>query len=186
MIIRHFKIQRYEQTKYQYSSNKPVQFLINKTRIPEITVRRSLRIHTSQFSMTDSLNKEDVMESLIVVIVKKRETRRVENNRLLKLISGPEIIQFFYVSDVNISLHITCMTKDRVWVGDYDNLVLISNTGDSLHHFKDLHICDYSYFAVHTVNSENEVIYIDKYFNINKLSKDMKTTTLFIKTTDST
>lgn len=41
-------------------------------------------------------------------------------------------------------------------------------------------------YGSHTVNTEGELIYMNSKFNMNKLSKDMKTITPFIVVTDST
>lgn len=178
-----FKIQRYEQTKYEYSANKPIQFLRNKN--PQIMFSPSLTIHTNQFYMKESLNKEDGMESLIPVQVTESGTRRVENDNLLKLMSEPEILYSFDLSDVEFCTHISYVTTDRVWVSDHKNLILINTGGDSLHDINSK-ILNSSPNGVHTVSSVGEMIYVDRNYNINKLSKDMKTTTTFIERTDFT
>lgn len=70
------------------------------------------------------------------------------------------------------------ITPDRVWVNDLlSNFVLPNTAGDILHHRKGL----FRYgCGVHTVNSESEVIYIDRSYNIKKLSNDMKINNTFI------
>ncbi|XP_065939273.1 uncharacterized protein [Magallana gigas] len=142
------------------------------------------KLHTSQLSMTESLNKEDVMESLSAIQITERGNRRVGNQCLLKLTSGAELHQSLTVTGVRGCDHISCVTSDRVWVSDYNNLMLTDTTGVPLHRVEDS--CRGFNGGIHTVNSESELIYIDRKYNINKLSKDMKTTTTFIETTDST
>eukprot|EP00105_Crassostrea_gigas_P039449 XP_019923597.1 PREDICTED: uncharacterized protein LOC105330315 [Crassostrea gigas] len=132
--------------------------------------------------MTESLNKEDVMESLSAIQITERGNRRVGNQCLLKLTSGAEFHQSLTVTGVYRCVHISCVTSDRVWVSDEYKLLLTDTTGVPLHRVKDS--CSGS--GLHTVNSESELIYIDRNSNINKLSKDMKTTTTFIERTDST
>ncbi|XP_052693110.1 uncharacterized protein LOC128171369 [Crassostrea angulata] len=149
-----------------------------KTALPQ----RHLTLHTSQLSMTESLNKEDVMESLSAIQITERGNRRVGNQCLLKLTSGAELHQSLTVTGVDGCFHISCVTSDRVWVTGYNNLMLTDTTGVPLHRVKDS-CCGN---GLHTVNSESELIYIDRKYNINKLSKDMKTTTTFIERTDST
>lgn len=135
--------------------------------------------------MNDSLSMEDAGELLTVVHFTEKGVRRVGNDRLLKLMSGPEVLQSFDVLGVEICTHISSVTTDRVWVSDPNNFILINTTGNSLHHFK-FNTNNYLSYGVHTVTSDNEVIYIDRNYNINKLSKDIKTNTTFIEKTDFT
>ncbi|XP_065934599.1 uncharacterized protein [Magallana gigas] len=170
---------RYVQPEFTFSALQFLSFI--KTALPQI----NLTLHTSQLSMTQSLNKEDVMESLSAIQITERGNRRVGNQCLLKLTSGAEFHQSLTVTGVGRCYHISCVTSDRVWVSDYNNLMLTDTTGVPLHRVEDL--CPGINIGLHTVNSESELIYIDRYYNINKLSKtDMKTTTTFIERTDST
>lgn len=101
-----------------------------------------------------------------------------------KLISPSEIIHSLKLTGVYGCHHISCATSDQVWVSDYNNLILTDITGVLLHRVKDF--SGYlNYFGAHTVNSENELFYIDRFDNINTLSKDMKITSTFIKRTYS-
>eukprot|EP00105_Crassostrea_gigas_P027125 XP_011448354.2 PREDICTED: uncharacterized protein LOC105342926 isoform X2 [Crassostrea gigas] len=193
-MIRHIvRLRRYEhryvQPAFTFSA---LQFLsFTKTALPQI----HLTLHTSQLSMTESLNKEDVMESLSAIQITERGNRRVGNQCLLKLTSGAELHQSLTLTGVDrLTLtgvdscyHISCVTSDRVWVSDYiNNLMLTDTTGVPLHRVEDSWSGDILGNGLHTVNSESELIYIDRNSNINKLSKDMKTTTTFIERTDST
>ncbi|XP_065937553.1 uncharacterized protein [Magallana gigas] len=186
-MIRHIvRLRRYEhryvQPAFTFSA---LQFLsFTKTALPQI----HLTLHTSQLSMTESLNKEDVMESLSAIQITERGNRRVGNQCLLKLTSGAELHQSLTLTGVRRCDHISCVTSDRVWVSDDENnLMLTDTTGVPLHHVEDL-LSGFIFTGngLHTVNSESELIYIDRNSNINKLSKDMKTTTTFIERTDST
>ncbi|XP_052678138.1 uncharacterized protein LOC128159125 [Crassostrea angulata] len=176
-------LQRYVHM-YEQSTFSALQFLSSiKTALTQI----HLTLHTSQLSMTESLNKEDVMESLSAIQITERGNRRVGNQCLLKLMSGAEFHQSLRVPGVDGCVHISCVTSDRVWVSDDEyNLMLTDTTGVPLHRvedsYRDIYVCN----GLHTVNSESELIYIDRKYNINKLSKDMKTTTTFIERTDST
>uniref|UniRef100_K1QAL4 Tripartite motif-containing protein 3 n=1 Tax=Magallana gigas TaxID=29159 RepID=K1QAL4_MAGGI len=143
-----------------------------------------LTLHTSQLSMTESLNKEDVMESLSAIQITERGNRRVGNECLLKLTSGAEFHQPLVVPCVRNCYHISCVTSDRVWVSDYNNLILTNTAGVPIHRVEDS--CRAFYRGIHTVNGESELIYIDLNNNISKLSNDMKTTTTFIEGIDST
>uniref|UniRef100_K1QI68 Tripartite motif-containing protein 3 n=1 Tax=Magallana gigas TaxID=29159 RepID=K1QI68_MAGGI len=168
---------RYVQPEFIFSA---LQFLSSiKKALPQIHPT----LHTSQLSMTESLNKEDVMESLSAIQITERGNRRVGNQCLLKLTSGAELHQSLTVTGVDCCLHISCVTSDLVWVSDGNKIILTHTTGVPLHRVKNSCSGD---TGLHTVNSESELIYIDRNENINKLSKDMKTTTTFIETTDST
>eukprot|EP00105_Crassostrea_gigas_P033961 XP_019918109.1 PREDICTED: uncharacterized protein LOC109617187 [Crassostrea gigas] len=182
MIIHIVSLQEYElryvQPEFTFSA---LQFLSSiKTALPQIHPT----LHTSQFSMTESLNKEDVMESLSAIQITERENRRAGNQCLLKLTYVPELHQSLTMTGVGCYYHISCVTSDRVWVSDdRKNLILTDTTGVPLHRVEDSWSGD---TGLHTVNSESELIYIDRNNNINKLSKDMKTTTTFLEKTDST
>nr|XP_034321336.1 uncharacterized protein LOC105337630 isoform X5 [Crassostrea gigas] len=190
-MIRHIvRLRRYEhryvQPAFTFSALQFLSFTKTalrkdtKTALPQI----HLTLHTSQLSMTESLNKEDVMESLSAIQITERGNRRVGNQCLLKLTSGAELHQSLTLTGVRFCYHISCVTSDRVWVSDYrNNLMLTDTTRVPLHRVEDSW-SDIS--GLHTVNSESELIYIDRKHNINKLSKDMKTTTTFIETTDFT
>ncbi|XP_065932393.1 uncharacterized protein [Magallana gigas] len=182
-MIRHIvRLRRYEhryvQPAFTFSA---LQFLsFTKTALPQI----HLTLHTSQLSMTESLNKEDVMESLSAIQITERGNRRVGNQCLLKLTSGAELHQSLTLTGVDRCLHISCVTSDRVWVSDPTYIIILTDTtGVPLHRVEDS--CR-DLYGLHTVNSESELIYIDEDYNINKLSKDMKRSTTFIVRTDST
>lgn len=65
-----------------------------------------------------------------------------------------------------------------VWASDHrNNLILTNTSGDILHHLTEL--CT-GYDGSHAVTSKGELIYIDKSFNIIKLSNDIKKTTEII------
>ncbi|XP_062587353.1 uncharacterized protein LOC134248991 [Saccostrea cucullata] len=80
------------------------------------------------------------------------------------------------VSGVSGCNHITHVSTDRVWISDGEgNLILTNTTGDTLDQVTGLY--QYGY-GVHTVTSDNELIYIDSEYNIIKLSTNKVKTTL--------
>ncbi|XP_061171149.1 uncharacterized protein LOC133180698 [Saccostrea echinata] len=82
------------------------------------------------------------------------------------------------VTGVSDCSHISRVSPDRVWISDEDNLILTNTTGDKLHHLTGI----YSYgYGIHTVTSDGDLIYIDSYGNINKLSTDHRVQTTLIK-----
>eukprot|EP00105_Crassostrea_gigas_P044861 XP_019929009.1 PREDICTED: uncharacterized protein LOC109620626 [Crassostrea gigas] len=139
------------------------------------------RYITRQDALTD---QSRVMESLSGIPTPGTEKPQQGNQCLLKLMSPPELLHSPTVTGVDGCDHISCVTSERVWVSDYrNNLILTDTTGVPLHHVEDSCSDSYDGYGLHTVNSETELIYIDRNYNINKLSKDMKTTTTFIKRT---
>lgn len=94
---------------------------------------------------------------------------------------GPDLFQSFTVTNVRQINHLffSCITSDRVWVSDdRNNIILTNKKGDILHRMEDV----INGHGVHTVNSESELIYIDRNHNINKLSVDLETSITVIWT----
>ncbi|XP_062579273.1 uncharacterized protein LOC134241223, partial [Saccostrea cucullata] len=84
------------------------------------------------------------------------------------------------VPGVTYGGHISRLTSDEVWVNDVNNLVLTNTAGTNLHQLTDID----SGCGVHTVNSDGDLIYINRNGNINKLSKVDKVKSTLIKCTD--
>lgn len=174
-------LQRYVHI-FEQSATRPLQFLlsIKATGLPRLP---KLLLHSSQLSMIESLNKEQVIESLSEIKIRERGTRCIKEKILLTLMYAPKLLNFLKLTIVDGCDHISSLASDRVWISDGDNLILTNTTGSPLHRVEDL--CSDLYHGFHTVNSESELIYINKDYDINKLSKDMKTTTSFVKRTKS-
>lgn len=117
------------------------------------------------------------MESLNEIIIKEGGKRRVENERLLKLMSCAKFHQFLTLTCVRSCYHISCVGSDRAWISHKHNLILTNTKGDTIHHREDL--CNSK--GSHTVNSRSELIYIDKNYDINKSTKDFEQSKTFIK-----
>eukprot|EP00105_Crassostrea_gigas_P003271 XP_011416072.2 PREDICTED: uncharacterized protein LOC105320016 [Crassostrea gigas] len=140
------------------------------------------RYITRQDTPTDlSTATADVMESTNGIPTTETGNQQQGNECLLKLMSPPEFLHSLTVTGISCPVHISRVTSDRVWVSDI-NIILTNTTGVPLHRLNDF--C--GSYGLHTVNSESELIYIDRNYNINKLSKDMNTTTTFLKRTDTT
>lgn len=69
--------------------------------------------------------------------------------------------------------------SDQIWVNDRRNLILWNKNGGILHRLTDIY-CG-SNQGSHTVNREGELIYIDRNYNINKLSNDRQIITILVK-----
>lgn len=87
------------------------------------------------------------------------------------------------VKDVWCCSHLSLVSTDELWVSDDKNLVLINSTGKSIHHNKD--VSKNRYCGIHTVAGDGELIYINKEYDIMKLSTVMKTKTKLISLNNS-
>lgn len=95
--------------------------------------------------------------------------------------SPPELLQTIVMPCLLNCTHISLLTSNRAWVSDIlDNLYLTSIIGEILYYINNL-VCGGS--GSHTVNGKCEFIYIDTDYNINKLTKDFRVCSVFIKTT---
>lgn len=165
--------------KYEQSAIRPVQYILykKKTCLPKI----HLIHHTSQLSMKESLEKRSVIDLLTKLIVTMKGKRRTGNEHLLKLMSGPELHQSVALPSSHGCFHMTSVTTNWFWASYDDNNIILSNTaGDKSYHLLDTPSDLLSGYGAHTVNSSNELIYIDKEYNIKKLSMDLRTTTTFL------
>ncbi|XP_062592896.1 uncharacterized protein LOC134254380 [Saccostrea cucullata] len=78
----------------------------------------------------------------------------------------------------NVSHHISFVTPDIAWVTSWNNLKLTNTEGDNLHYLDDKYYND----CAHTVTGEGTLVYIDRYYNINKLSDNETKSILMSKT----
>lgn len=129
----------------------------------------------------------DVMKPLNEIQITETGKQK-QGNECLLMMSPPKLLHSFTVAENHsggpISLFLSG-TSDRFWIsGKENNLILTKTTGVPLHIAKDL--CNALFRGLHTVNSEGELIYIDKNNVIKKLSKDMNTTITFKETTGIT
>ncbi|XP_078320485.1 uncharacterized protein LOC144621377 [Crassostrea virginica] len=147
-----------------------------------------LRIMTQKHSP-----RKDDMKTIINMLVNLMKEirlvpsgipRRAGDEDLLTLLSSPVVQKSLSVTGVEPCYHISCVTPDRVWVSDKNNLILTDTaTGKQLHSVEHPF---HSGTGIHTVNCEGELIYVDAEYNIIKLCNDLKTTTTLIKHTDKT
>lgn len=127
--------------------------------------------------MTKCLIDKDVIDFLS--LVQKRVIRKVENEILLKLMPDETMT----VTCVLNCRHISFLTSDQFWISDRKcNLSLTNKKGDILCELTDV-CCGVGF---HTVNGENELLYIDTRNNIKKVSTDLKAPTIFVQTSDRT
>jgi hypothetical protein len=154
-------IQNYED-RYEQSANLAVQFLVfTKTS------------HAPQIKDNPSQ-----LLSVITGIRMSKGKRQVGIDGCVKLMSTPIQHASVSVREVSGVRHISRVTSDRVWACDYNNnLFLTDTTGVTIQRVPGMAPW---YTGVHTINSCGELIYIDRKFNINKLSTRNRTVTTLL------
>jgi hypothetical protein len=109
--------------------------------------------------------------SEILAIQMSAGKRQIGIDECVKLMSTPLQHASVCVTGVRQVVHISLLTSDLIWVRDDDDLILTDGTGLTMHHVTDL-APFYTLGGVHTVNSYDELIYIDRKYNIIKVSAD--------------
>ncbi|XP_062597435.1 uncharacterized protein LOC134258862 [Saccostrea cucullata] len=165
--------------RYEQLANKPVRFLlfIKKTPVPKTKELPD--------NIKCNFNKEirirDTLELLVEIKITETGKRQVRNENMLRLLKGAILnTKHVYVTNLNHGVHISFVTSEQLWVSDGHSLTLTNSKGNILHHLFDVS----EYYGVHTVNSEGELIYVDKDWNINKISADNATKSTLIKRTE--
>lgn len=110
---------------------------------------------------------------------KKVKNSQLASSRLL-LMSDPELIQSFTMRGLAFCNHITCMTSNRAWISDENHLILTNNAGHTIKRWGFLKDRQ----GDHTINSNNDLIYIDEKDNIMVLSNDTETPITFIESSN--
>lgn len=128
--------------------------------------------------------KKGVTKSLNAFQIKENGERHLQYQHFLKLMYEPVLQHHIKVTDIRHCRHISFATTDKVWVSDDENNLILTNTkGEILRHLNDIYSDSFS-CGLHTVNSENEFIYIERNHDIKILSTNLRTFKL-IKAEDS-
>lgn len=161
-------IQWYEHT-FEQLATKPGQFLsyLHNKRFTKMLDKPHFGKH-QQVSITESINKKDVTEILSAVHIKEGKKRNATNEDLLKVMSTPALQHHFNVDGVYCGMHISFKSSNVVWVSDMNNANLTDPLGSTLFQVKftsiprglDIPIM-LSGYGSHTVNGENELIYVN-------------------------
>lgn len=129
---------------------------------------------------------KDVTEFLSEIQLIGTKKRQAVNELLPTLLPATYLIKSLALDiqiDSDIS-HFVFLHPDRIWVCSYDKLFLAdTKTGVVLQKYMCL-TNSQNLFGQHTINGENELIYIDEDFDIIKLSKDEKRTIIKTSTYD--
>lgn len=184
-IRRYFSVIQINEHQYENLANKPVRFLS--------FVKKHFHREGDKFELTNHkhfflaetckriYSKKILRNSIQVTNIGKR---LIGNDYLLKLSLNPEVRQSFSARSVDSCHHICCVTSDGAWISNGKSLNKTNTNGDTLYP----PVSDMNEFSggVHTLNSEDDLIYLDRNYNIKRQSKDMKTVTTIIKTQNTT
>ncbi|XP_061165831.1 uncharacterized protein LOC133174754 [Saccostrea echinata] len=160
-------------------ANRAIQFLLffKETNVFNINDTPSTSIVTVH-SLSEEINKANVFNCLGRIQVTETRKREVRNEQIYKVVSPPVLQKSFKVKSKwfmsNFIGHISCVTPDTAWVSSWNDLNLTDTTGESLHYL-DIKYIDIIKDGVHTVTREGNLVYIDTYYKINKLSLNNKT-----------
>lgn len=174
-------IQMYDET-YELSGNIPLRVFLFRMKVllPKIQKNLILAQH-SKLCSKDSLHREDVVNLLSEIQMNKTEKRSVSLDRMLKIY--PSVLHgqlSISKANLNCCIHISCLPHNKVWICDKSKLVLMDTSGVVYHRLNGIwnhvHIT-----GLHSVNRNQELIYISSDSNLIKLSEDMKTMSIFFK-----
>lgn len=174
-------IQMYDET-YELSGNIPLRVFLFRMKVllPKIQKNLILAQH-SKLCSKDSLHREDVVDLLSEIQMNKTEKRSVSLDRMLKIYTSVLHGQLsISKANLNCCIHISCLPHNKVWICDKSKLVLMDTSGVVYHRLNGIwnhvHIT-----GLHSVNRNQELIYISSDSNLIKLSEDMKTMSIFFK-----
>ncbi|XP_062569282.1 tripartite motif-containing protein 54-like [Saccostrea cucullata] len=131
-------------------------------------------------SLNTKVNIEDLTEGLGEIrIIDQTGKRKIENKCLLKLMPTPVLQKTVAVRGISSVNHISTLTSERawvseqawnterIWVSDDDDIYSTNTAGDVMCHVTD--VLKESWWGIHSVTSDGELIYIDKEGNIDSL-----------------
>lgn len=173
------RIQKYEHRNEKLAM-KPTHFIkFIKTKSSKIDEMLN-NAQFSHLSWDELINKEIVIQLFSLDISTRREKRG-----LGELISEPTLHSIITLTDIFGCLHISHVRPDMFWVSDNrSNLVLFNAKGDiELLLKNEMNNDAYALTGAHTVNKNNDLIYIDTYNKI-KILFESELITLCIETAD--
>lgn len=174
------RIQKYEYI-YEMSTNKPIRFLLFKMALSKIQSGQNLAQY-SHFSLIESIIEKDVIRFICTYRLSGRDNRRLGNESLLELMPNPELQQCLTLTEIFGCSHISRVRPDQFWVSDNrTDLILFNANGDIQYHGNTIHVYTdvYDLTGAHTVNKNNDLIYIDRQNQI-KLLSNTEINTLYI------
>ncbi|XP_062605396.1 uncharacterized protein LOC134267188 [Saccostrea cucullata] len=167
---------------YEQTENRAVEFFLfqKKIPVPKLTFTSSM---LTLLTTENKIKKEGVIASLVEISITEIGKRKVRRRRLLKM-STDLSKESLRLTSVRFVDHISCVTSNRMWVSDDNNLILADLRGDTLCHLTNIDSGIFSY-GLHTVTSDGDLIYIDKDSAISKLGTCIKTKSILTNTTEA-
>lgn len=161
--------------KYEHASITPVQFLkFAKKRISNIHDVPSITKHCQVF-LSKIFMKKSVTNSLCAFQIKNNGERHLRYKHFLKLMHEPVLQQHLKVTATSNCRHISFAAIDKLWVSDDENNIILTNQkGTILYRLNDIY-SDSFICGLHTVNSEDKLIYIERDHDIKILSTNLET-----------
>ncbi|XP_062571628.1 uncharacterized protein LOC134233656 [Saccostrea cucullata] len=173
---RHIKSIQTCEHRSEQLANKAIQFLLFSKKnsfykINDTLSASIIKVH----ALSKNINKDNVFNCLGRIQTTETRKRQARSEQLFKVISPPMVQKTFKVKPTwlldKVSLHISCVTPGIAWVSSWNNLNLTDTAGNNVLFLKDK--CNNN--GVHTVTKEGSLVYIDREYNINKLSLSNET-----------
>lgn len=137
--------------------------------------------YISRFFISKVFNKRVVIELMSEIYIVDKGKWCESNEFMLILMFELELYYFFKILDVLYCCYIFGVILDQFWVnGNEKNFILINIKGDKLNQLQDVCVDDIV-VGVYIVDFVNNLIYIDKDYNLNKLLINMKIFIIFFK-----
>lgn len=166
--------------KYEHTANRPAEFL-SFLRDNPLTDIQDIPDSCTELPILDyneEVTEEDVIKLLGEIKISEVGIRQARNEHMLKLTSAVILLRSITATGVKSALHVSCLSSTQVWVSDKGSLVLADMSGTPVHQVKDMIDRE---SGVHTVTNDGELIYVDKNFNIKRLSQDNRSGTRMVK-----
>ncbi|XP_062573649.1 uncharacterized protein LOC134235522 isoform X2 [Saccostrea cucullata] len=181
-VIRYLTIMDKNEKILEQSANKPVQFLSlrKKTCVREMygTSRA-----TQQFLLfaAEEINRKDIIALLTDIKIIATDKRQLKNECLLKQVISPVLHRSVEITGLSGVIHISTGALDLVCISDWENNLLLTNKEGDTDIYKLPHINISKLWGLHTFNRARDLIFIDSFNNINKLTKYDNSVTQVIK-----
>lgn len=166
---------------FEQSAKDPVKFLLSKSAFRTLKERYGCAKH-AKLSVTKRLNAKGV--TMLLSDIKVTEGRKRPMKIEPKLMPAPVLQKFVLAKDVDFCSHMAFVTSDKIWIGCKNNFYLTDTNGNTLFH-QEGPKNEFSFYnptAYFTITHEKNLIFIDKEYNIVKLSQDMEKITTLIET----
>ncbi|XP_062573648.1 uncharacterized protein LOC134235522 isoform X1 [Saccostrea cucullata] len=181
-VIRHLTIMDKNEKILEQSANKPVQFLSlrKKTCVREM-YRTSSATQRFLLFASEEINVKNIIALLTDIKITATDKRQLKNECLLKQVISPVLHRSVNITGISGVVHISTGALDMVCISDWENNLLFTNKEGDTGIYKLPHIDISKLWGLHTFNRACDLIFIDSFDNINKLTKYDTSVTKLIK-----